>query len=326
MYKCGHSGARVAAHLAHRPPLVTIITPTLNQGRFIEGAIRSIRDQSYSRIEHIVIDGGSGDGTLETLRRLEGAYDMRWVSESDRGMYDAINKGLAGAKGEVLAYLNSDDVYPPWAVEVAVEALRASPGIDVIFGDGLAIDVETGRQRLAFVPPFDASSMARVGSLVQPAVFIRRGVYERFGGFDPDLRFVGDLEYWLRIAKGAQFGRVNEVLAVERIHGAAMSSASAAAMALEETAIRRRYRPATDRLGRLAARSRAAVWRRRLWIQFLRSARTRGSIRGGWSHILSEGDLVISPQRVALALIPRVGAPFAWHAVRSRRNWFGLNE
>lgn len=306
-------------------PLVSILTPTLNQGRFIADAIRSVREQTYPNIEHILIDGGSTDGTLAILRHHEEPERLRWQSEPDGGMYDALCKGLGMAKGEILAYLNSDDVYTPWAVEAAVQALVADPELDVVFGDGLSIDIETGRQRLAFVPPFNAGSMAFVGSLVQPSVFLRRRVYEEHGGFDAELRFVGDLEYWLRIGGAVRFGRIDEVLAIERVHRAALSSASSEAMSREEAAVRGRFRPQGGVRGairRLLARARAAIWRRRLWIGFLRAVRTSGS-RGRWGRTIGEGELTISPARVALAQLPRFGAPFAWNAVISRRRWFG---
>jgi glycosyltransferase involved in cell wall biosynthesis len=307
-------------------PLVSIVTPTLNQGRFIEDAIRSIRQQTYPNIEHIVIDGGSTDATLEILRRDEPSDQFRWLSEPDRGMYDALDKGLRLARGEVLAYLNSDDVYPPWAVEVGVSAFLASPDLDVVFGDSLTIEIETGRQRLAFVPPFNAGSMAWTGSLVQPAVFLRRRVYERHGGFDPELRFVGDLEYWLRLGAAVRFGRVDEVLAIERTHGATLSRASAEAMAAEEAHVRERFQPRGGQsraIQRVAARARAALWRRRLWVGFLRSLRAAEPAHGPWSRIIEHGRLTVAPGRVALSQIPRLGAPFAWNAVVSEREWFG---
>ena len=306
-----------------RRPRVSIITPTLNQGRFLEQTIRSIRTQAYQSIEHIVIDGGSTDGTIQILKEHEGSHDFIWQSAPDRGMYDALNKGLALAKGDILGYLNSDDVYPPWAVEVAVAALEASPELDVVFGDGLTIDTDTGRQRLAFVPPFDARSLASTGSLFQPAVFLRRRVYDRHGGFDPDLQFVGDLEYWLRIAGGARFGRIDEVLAVERVHGLALSSASAGPMAVEEAATRRRFLSVRlPVLRRLAARVRAAFWRRRLQVAFLRASRRRGAAGGPWRWMTELGQVEIDPARVALSLVPRLGASFAWNAIRSNRPWF----
>src|SRR5690349_9655830 len=106
------------------PPLVSIVTPSLNRVDLIESTLRSVRSQSYPNVEHIVVDGGSTDGTLEVLRRYEGTYGLRWMSEPDQGMYDAINKGLAMARGEILAYLNTDDLYLPWTIDTVVSTFR----------------------------------------------------------------------------------------------------------------------------------------------------------------------------------------------------------
>ena len=112
-------------HVAERP-LVSIVTPTLNQRRFIESALRSVSNQTYPRIEHVVVDGGSSDGTIDLLRRAE-SPSFQSISEPDRGMYEAINKGLRLANGEIVAYLNSDDAYLPWAVEAMVHAFEGRP-------------------------------------------------------------------------------------------------------------------------------------------------------------------------------------------------------
>jgi glycosyltransferase involved in cell wall biosynthesis len=308
-------------------PLVSIVTPTLNQGRFIEATLRSVRNQTYRKnIEHIVVDGGSTDGTLDILREAEAAGSLKWISGSDRGMYDAINKGISLAGGEVVGYLNSDDAYTPWAVETAVRALLAVPAADIVYGDGLSVDVANDRQRLSLMPPFDARALSAVGSLFQPSVFIRRRVIDRYGGFEPGLRFVGDLEFWLRVGRGTRFKRIDEVLAVERIHGRSLSSAGQTTMRVEEAGVRERYARShgiARTMLRLAARTRAALWRRFLWLRFLRAARgARLSDTGRWSRFLSEGDVSISPARIMLFMVPRVGGGFAWDAVRSRRQWF----
>ncbi len=94
-------------------PLVSIVTPSLNQGGFIEDCIRSVKNQSYKNIEHIIVDGGSTDATINILKKYEGTYNMIWLSEPDNGMYDAINKGFKLSKGEIMAWINADDMYLP---------------------------------------------------------------------------------------------------------------------------------------------------------------------------------------------------------------------
>jgi glycosyltransferase involved in cell wall biosynthesis len=305
-------------------PLVTIITPTLNQGAFIDQTLRSVRTQTYRPIEHVVVDGGSSDNTLAVLRRHADEGSIRFTSGPDQGMYDAINKGLAEARGDVIGYLNSDDVYFPWTIAVVLQAFARWPDVDVVFGDGLTVDESRHSQRLSLVPPFEVTSLALVGSLVQPGVFIRRRVFDSHGGFDPSLRFVGDLEYWLRIGATTKVRRIDEVLAVERVHLGALSTAQATRMALEEHAMRSRFTGTSPILGlaRLLARSRAAVWRRRLLIRFISAAHSRSTRDAGWSMFLRHGDVRIDAVRAAKAMIPRLGGRYAWGAIESRRNWF----
>src|SRR4030042_1239734 len=119
-------------------PLVPIVPPSLNKGRFIEETILSIKNQTYPRIEHIVIDGGSTDETLDILRKY--GDSLVWISEPDKGMYDASNKGITMAKGEILGWLMADDTYMPWAVETAVRFLVENPDVVMVYGKCPFID------------------------------------------------------------------------------------------------------------------------------------------------------------------------------------------
>jgi glycosyltransferase involved in cell wall biosynthesis len=280
-------------------PLVSVITPTLNQAHFLEPTLRSVRAQTYPRIEHIVIDGGSTDGTLDILRRLGGGGGeadgvLRWQSEPDRGMYDAINKGLALANGEILAYLNSDDAWLPWAVEAVVRVFESRPDVDLVFGDGIKVFEADGAQRLRLFPPFDRVSLANYESLMQPAVFWRGRLTERIGAFETGMRYVADLDYWLRAAEaGAKVAHLNEVIAIERIHEGRLSTAHRDAMAAEDQDMRARH---TGGRGGPAGRQRAVRryqrWQRLLWLTFVAAASVR-SMPGPWHRFLRGGNVKV---------------------------------
>ena len=302
---------------ATHEPLVSIVTPTLNQGQFIGATIQSIKAQRYRNVEHIIVDGGSTDETLDIVRLHEGTYPMRWISEPDGGMYDAVNKGIRLARGEILAYLNSDDVYFPWTIDTVVAAFASGRPIDIAFGDGIHVDDETGAQHLMLLPPFTKSSLAILGSLVQPAAFWHRTVLDASGGFDPSLRYVGDLDFWLRAAKPGRVVHIDEVLAVERGHAARLSVAAADRIALEDLAMRGRHgggSTASPR-ARRRARMRNRWWRRAPWIRLLVSVHMPRASE--WQHFRREADPAISTRRILLGMLPRVGSGYLERAVTS---------
>ena len=176
-------------------PLVSIITPVLNRVETMGACLASVTRQTYRSIEHIVVDGGSTDGTLELLREHRGSYPFHWVSEPDHGMYEAINKGIAISRGEVLAYLNSDDLYLPWSVDVAVRAIQQSES-ELIYGDLGILHAERNgvlrRFNIEFKRDFDLRYYSFVDTIGQPAVFWRRSLTERIGLFDTRYRLIGD--------------------------------------------------------------------------------------------------------------------------------------
>ncbi len=197
---------------------ISIVTPTMNRRELLKRTIDSVRGQTFADYEHIVVDGGSTDGTPEMLAALEDSYPMRWISEPDSGMYNAVNKGFAMASGEILAYLNSDDLYFPWTLEVVARALRQQPSADLVYGDVLSIDDDSGVRRMYWQPPFHADTVRRTGFMAQPAVFWRRRVHDVLGGFDESLRYVADCDFWMRAADRFEFRKIHEVIAVEREH------------------------------------------------------------------------------------------------------------
>src|SRR5579871_5968816 len=179
-------------------PLVTIVTPSYNMAASLSATIESVLTQDYPHIEYIVVDGASTDSTLELLPRYAGR--LRYTSEPDNCPADAVHKGLAQARGEIVAWLNADDTYEPGAVRRAVDYLTNHPEIDIVYGDGWWID-EHGRQiRLYPSLPFNASELERDCFICQPAAFIRAGAYKGCP-IDPTLKASFDYDLWIRMAK-----------------------------------------------------------------------------------------------------------------------------
>lgn len=205
-------------------PLVSIVTPVCNGLPYLPETLASVRRQDYPRIEHVIVDGGSTDGTLELLRA---SPDLVWISEPDRGMYDAIGKGLRLAHGDILAYQNADDRYVvPDAVSAAVGVLLARPELDVAFGDYRLID-EAGRAlgtRSATARPFHPRRLRRLSCVPPQSAFVRRRVLEAGHWPDPTLRFCGDWEWFLGMAQsGRVFGTVPREIAEFRVHARSLT-------------------------------------------------------------------------------------------------------
>lgn len=205
-------------------PRITVVTPSFNQALYLEATIRSVLDQNYPNLEYIVIDGGSTDGSTDILHRYSD-YLTYWVSEKDQGQTDAINKGMARATGELRAYLNSDDVYLPGALERVAHAYREDPEADLIHGDCRVIDENgrtTGRRR-ASITRFDEivdiwGVWWKQRNFVQPEVFWTKRIADKVGPFRTELYMVMDYEYWTRVLRaGGRVVAVEEELAAFRI-------------------------------------------------------------------------------------------------------------
>ena len=207
-------------------PLVSIITPSFNQARYLEQALRSVQDQGYPRLEHIVIDGGSTDGSLEILERHQAKLSF-WSSEPDRGQADAINKGLRLARGEFVAWLNSDDAYLPGAVAEAVEALEQDPGLGMVYADGLMVDSDLRLLDRHTYPQVDVLDLLCFEVILQPTVFMRRRVVEEVGTLNPDYQLILDHELWVRLAARHPIRHVSRFWSIERTHTRAKTIALA---------------------------------------------------------------------------------------------------
>ena len=210
---------------------LSVITPSLNQARYLGECLDSVRRAAAQatphEVEHIVIDGGSTDGTVDLLAARG---DVRWISEKDTGQSNAINKGLAMAGGEILAYLCADDLYEPDAVRAAMQAFVQDPQADLVYGDFYFLEGDSGRKRRKSAASFRPESLPNDNPLGQPAIWWRRSVYEKFGGFDESLHFCMDHEYWLRLGTNVRWHYIPEALAVSRLHADAKTSRQLAGM------------------------------------------------------------------------------------------------
>jgi glycosyltransferase involved in cell wall biosynthesis len=205
-------------------PWVSIVTPSFNQGRFLRRTIESVLAQSYPHIEYLVFDGGSTDESAAILH----SYGERffWVSRPDGGQADAINQGLRRARGSILAYLNSDDVLAPRAVETVVQYLEANTDWDLVYGRACYLDAEDRPAGWYDTRAFTLARLIEGCIICQPAAFWRRSVVDRIGPFDAGLRCAMDYDYWLRLAlAGGKLVHVPEVLAGSRLHADAKTLA-----------------------------------------------------------------------------------------------------
>jgi glycosyltransferase involved in cell wall biosynthesis len=215
-------------------PLVSIVTPTYNQARFLEETILSVLGQDYPRIEHIVIDGGSVDGTLDVIREYAGRLAF-WTSERDQGQADAINKGFRMIRGDVFAYINSDDTYVPGAVSRAVRWFAEHPDVEMICGDANLIDEEGRVLDVLRGRGFDYRAFVcqKAGFINQPSTFMRRSVLAKAGFLNPSLYYNLDFEYWLRVGRVCRIEYVPAVFSNFRIHPASKTMRSKSVIAEE---------------------------------------------------------------------------------------------
>jgi hypothetical protein len=289
------------------PPAVSIVTPSLNQAAFLEEAVASVRAQGYARLEHIVVDGGSRDGTREVLAGLGGT--VRWIAEPDAGQAAAVNKGVRMSAGDILGWLNADDLYEPQAVSAAVAFLQAHPEVALVYGD--AVFVDAGGRELGpcgAVRPFTYPELVHVGDFVaQPAAFFRRSAFEAVGGLDESLHWAMDYDLWLKLARRFPVVYLPERLARYRWTGENKTARGGYARLRELEKVGRRHGagglPAVFRLEKFALDRRTAAehWRAR------RVAAAAAAWGGGAWAVLS------SPRALDVCLRPR-----RWSAARPR--------
>jgi GT2 family glycosyltransferase len=210
-----------------KPPLVSIVTPSYNQAKYLEQTIQSVLGQAYARIEYIVIDGASPDDSEQVIRKYMDhlAY---WISEKDSGQAEAINKGFLRARGDILAWLNSDDYYLPDTISSVVKIFEANPDVVMVYGDMLAVDEYGQTMNLLKYKQLSLQDLLCFQIIGQPSVFFRRNVLEKTGGLDTSFHFLLDHHLWIRIAQHGRILHVPRTWAAARYHAEAKNRAKAA--------------------------------------------------------------------------------------------------
>jgi glycosyltransferase involved in cell wall biosynthesis len=235
--------------------LVSIITPSYNQAAFLEQTIQSVLGQEGVPVEYLIVDGGSTDGSAEIIRKHADRLAW-WVSERDAGQADAINKGLKRAKGEIVAWLNSDDLYTPGAIAQVAATFQANPEAGLVFGDAVTID-PAGRQIGRFVfGDWGLDELMGFRIICQPAVLMRRTILEQAGYLDPSYHYLLDHQLWLRIARLSPICHVPQVWAQARHHPGAKNVAQPEGFSRETLRLLAWMETQPDLASRLAANRR----------------------------------------------------------------------
>jgi glycosyltransferase involved in cell wall biosynthesis len=197
-------------------PRIAVVTPSFNTARYIGAAIRSVLDQDYPNLDYLVMDGDSTDDTLDVLRSF--GDRIRWVSEKDQGQADAIRRGFEQTTGDILAWLNSDDLFNPGAFRAIAAFFDSHPQVDVVYGDASYVDT-AGKHiaRCAHIEPFSRRRLLHYSDfIVQPAAFFRRSAYDAVGGINPRWHWAMDYDLWIRMAQKHRFAYISRELACYR--------------------------------------------------------------------------------------------------------------
>lgn len=239
-------------------PVLSIIIPSYNQGAYIRETIDSALGQAYRPIEILVVDGASKDDTVRILESYAGTSELQWWSEPDRGVVDAVNRGFARARGEIVAIQSSDDVYAPGAFTAVMSEFAADPETALLYGDVEYIDAESRLIGRTNLPPFDLGDyVGKLSFIPQPAAFFRADAMRAAGNWREDISYAADAEFYLRIAVRSRVRKIDRVLARYRYHEAQRDKESVRIPRDWTNAIEPWTRDADRRVRRLA---RGGIW------------------------------------------------------------------
>ena len=269
-------------------PKITIITPSFNQGQFLEATIKSVLDQNYPNLEFIIMDGGSEDNSIDVIRRYANRL-THWESRPDNGQTHAINKGLALATGDIVNWLNSDDLLMPGALRKLAQAWNTRPDAEILFGDYAAVDTKGNLIYTRKVAPYHPKALIWGRQLSsQPAVFFSKKLVDRLGSLDASLTFCMDTEFWTRAAlTRSSFVQIQSMLGITRVHGDAKTTRLQHTLKSEHEAILAR----THHFDRIPVRVRSIVFfmMNRFWR--LAAALRRAGLRNDFSFLAANRAL-----------------------------------
>ena len=242
--------------LTHQYPGITLVTPSFNQGEYLEETIRSVTNQDYPNIEYFVVDGGSTDGSVDIIRKYSSDITW-WVSEKDRGQTDALIKGFSRATGDLLGWINSDDVLEPGALDAISLAYNSNPG-SLVAGNVMLFSDSSGPKRLLRPQNLNFEDMVKIWTrkafFSQPGVFFPRRAYVEAGGLDVNLSYCMDYDLIIRLSRICPVIYLDQVLARARQHPASKTCSQSGNMVAESCAVARRYLAEVAGPNTLAAR------------------------------------------------------------------------
>jgi glycosyltransferase involved in cell wall biosynthesis len=222
-------------------PKISIVTPSYNQGDFVEWTVRSVFEQRYPKLEYIFMDGGSTDTTLERVEPFRNRF-LHFESGPDGGQSAAIAKGFGYATGEIMAYLNSDDVLLPGTLNFVAEYFRQNPGVDFIYGHRCLVNEFNEVAAHWILPPHSDFMMCHWDLIPQESCFWRRSLFEKTGNIDTTYQFAMDYDLFVRYMNEGKFKRVNRFLAAFRVHALAKSTTQRAIGEAEIKKVRSKYK------------------------------------------------------------------------------------